>query len=120
MSTLGPRASRPPPWKPFWETAGETPAVPGERRPPVTAIIIPCLNEEEPIADVVREVLAQSNNEVIIGEVIVVDNGSTDRTAERAEAAGARVVRESSARLWPGLRCGPRRHQAGHGDRLLP
>ncbi|MFG1412760.1 glycosyltransferase family 2 protein [Xanthobacter sp. VTT E-85241] len=53
-----------------------------------TAIIIPCLNEEEPIADVVREVLAQG-----IGEVIVVDNGSTDRTAARAEAAGARVVR---------------------------
>ncbi|MFG1427668.1 glycosyltransferase family 2 protein [Roseixanthobacter glucoisosaccharinicivorans] len=55
---------------------------------PTTAIIIPCLNEEEPIADVVREVLAQG-----IGEVIVVDNGSTDRTAARAEEAGARVVR---------------------------
>ncbi|MEP9368013.1 glycosyltransferase family 2 protein [Xanthobacter sp. VNH20] len=54
---------------------------------PKTAIIIPCLNEEEPIADVVREVLAQG-----IGEVIVVDNGSTDRTAARAAAAGARVV----------------------------
>ncbi|MFG1304767.1 glycosyltransferase family 2 protein [Xanthobacter autotrophicus] len=54
-----------------------------------TAIIIPCLDEEEPIADVVREVLAED-----VGEVIVVDNGSTDRTAARAEAAGARVVRE--------------------------
>jgi glycosyltransferase involved in cell wall biosynthesis len=58
-------------------------------RPPVTAIIIPCLNEEAPIFDVVRDVLAEG-----IGEVIVVDNGSTDRTAERAETAGARVVRE--------------------------
>jgi glycosyltransferase involved in cell wall biosynthesis len=56
---------------------------------PATAVIIPCLDEEEPIADVVHEVLAMG-----IGEVIVVDNGSTDRTAERAEAAGARVVRE--------------------------
>jgi glycosyltransferase involved in cell wall biosynthesis len=56
---------------------------------PVTAVIIPCLNEEEPIADVVREVLAEG-----IGEVIVVDNGSTDRTAERAAVAGARVVSE--------------------------
>ena len=64
--------------------------VPEERHLPVTAVIIPCLNEEEPITDVVREVLAQSG----IGDVIVVDNGSTDRTAERAEAAGARVVRE--------------------------
>jgi glycosyltransferase involved in cell wall biosynthesis len=59
-------------------------------RQPETAIIIPCLNEEAPIADVVRDVLAEG-----VGEVIVVDNGSTDRTAERAEAAGARVVHEA-------------------------
>jgi glycosyltransferase involved in cell wall biosynthesis len=58
-------------------------------RLPATAIIIPCLNEEEPISDVVREILAEG-----VGEVIVVDNGSTDRTAERAAAAGARVVHE--------------------------
>jgi len=50
-------------------------------------VVIPCLNEEAPIAEVVREVLAQG-----VGEVIVVDNGSTDRTAERAREAGARVV----------------------------
>jgi glycosyltransferase involved in cell wall biosynthesis len=55
----------------------------------VVCVIIPCLNEETPIADVVREVKAQE-----VDEVIVVDNGSTDRTAERAAAAGARVVRE--------------------------
>lgn len=52
------------------------------------SVVIPCLNEEEPIADVVREVLAQN-----VDEVIVVDNGSTDRTAEYAAKAGARVVR---------------------------
>ncbi|QJP14631.1 glycosyltransferase [Starkeya sp. ORNL1] len=51
------------------------------------AVIIPCLDEEEPIAGVVREVLAQG-----VGDLIVVDNGSTDRTAARAAAAGARVV----------------------------
>ncbi|TCK23451.1 rSAM/selenodomain-associated transferase 1 [Ancylobacter aquaticus] len=51
------------------------------------AVVIPCLNEEEPIADVVRDVLAAG-----VGEVIVVDNGSSDRTAERAAAAGARVI----------------------------
>ena len=55
--------------------------------PPVS-VIIPCLNEEEPIADVVRECLATG----IPQEVLVVDNGSTDATAERAAAAGARVV----------------------------
>ncbi len=55
----------------------------------IVSVIIPCLNEETPIAGVVREVLAQN-----VDEVIVVDNGSTDQTAERAAAAGARVVRE--------------------------
>ena len=53
------------------------------------AVIIPCLNEEEPIGDVVRDVLRQN-----VDEVIVVDNGSTDRTADHACAAGARVVHE--------------------------
>ncbi|PYL25493.1 MAG: UDP-glucose--dolichyl-phosphate glucosyltransferase [Verrucomicrobia bacterium] len=53
------------------------------------SVIIPALNEEEPIADVVREVAATK----IPVEIIVVDNGSTDRTAERAREAGARVVK---------------------------
>jgi glycosyltransferase involved in cell wall biosynthesis len=50
--------------------------------------VIPALNEEEPISGVVRECLATG----VPDEVIVVDNGSTDRTAERACEAGARVV----------------------------
>lgn len=54
---------------------------------PRVAVIIPALNEEEPIADVVRAI-----PRAIAQDVIVVDNGSTDRTAERAAAAGARVV----------------------------
>jgi glycosyltransferase involved in cell wall biosynthesis len=52
------------------------------------SVIIPALNEEKPIAGVVRECLATDVPE----EVIVVDNGSTDRTAECAREAGARVV----------------------------
>ena len=55
----------------------------------IVSVIIPCLNEEIPIAAVVREVLAQN-----VSEVIVVDNGSTDATAEQASAAGARVIHE--------------------------
>jgi glycosyltransferase involved in cell wall biosynthesis len=54
------------------------------------SVIIPALNEEEPIADVVRACLTTG----LPNEVIVVDNGSRDRTAERACAAGARVVSE--------------------------
>jgi glycosyltransferase involved in cell wall biosynthesis len=52
------------------------------------SVIIPALDEEEPIASVVRECVATG----LPNEVIVVDNGSTDRTAERAHEAGARVV----------------------------
>jgi glycosyltransferase involved in cell wall biosynthesis len=54
------------------------------------SVIIPALNEEEPIADVVRA-LAATN---IPREIIVVDNGSTDSTSERAREAGAKVVSE--------------------------
>ena len=54
------------------------------------SVIVPALNEAEPIAGVVREVAATK----IPVEIIVVDNGSADRTAERARAAGARVVSE--------------------------
>jgi glycosyltransferase involved in cell wall biosynthesis len=53
-------------------------------------VIIPALNEEEPIAGVVRAVAAQE----IAHEIIVVDNGSNDDTARRARDAGARVVAE--------------------------
>ena len=55
----------------------------------IVSVVVPCLNEEEPIAGVVAELLAEG-----VDEVIVVDNGSTDATAARAHAAGARVVRE--------------------------
>ena len=56
--------------------------------------VMPCLNEEEAVASCIakaRRWLAAAGKD---GEVIVVDNGSTDRSVERAEAAGARVVHE--------------------------
>ncbi len=56
---------------------------------PFVAVVIPCLNEAESIAAVVRDVRAQGAD-----AVIVVDNGSTDETAARATEAGATVVRE--------------------------
>src|SRR2546430_9887180 len=52
------------------------------------SVIIPALDEEEPIAGVVRECFTTG----LPNEVIVVDNGSTDRTAEQAREAGARVI----------------------------
>ena len=53
------------------------------------AVVIPALDEEAAIGVVVREVSRD-----LVGEIIVVDNGSTDRTAEVARAAGATVIRE--------------------------
>ena len=53
----------------------------------IVAVVVPCLDEEEAVGGVVGEILAQQ-----VDEVVVVDNGSTDRTAERARAAGARVA----------------------------
>jgi glycosyltransferase involved in cell wall biosynthesis len=52
------------------------------------AVVIPALDEEEPIFGVVRECLATG----VPNEVIVVDNGSTDRTDKRAREAGAHVI----------------------------
>jgi glycosyltransferase involved in cell wall biosynthesis len=59
-------------------------------RAAVISAIIPCLDEEIAIGKVVTAVLAQN-----VSEVIVVDGGSKDRTAERAAAAGARVIVEA-------------------------
>jgi glycosyltransferase involved in cell wall biosynthesis len=55
--------------------------------PRFVSVVIPCLNEEDAIGGVVAEVLA-----VGADEVLVIDNGSTDATAQRARAAGAEVV----------------------------
>ncbi len=52
-------------------------------------VIIPCLDEEEGIAEVLGRMPP------LVDEVIVVDNGSTDRTPDVAASMGAYVVREN-------------------------
>ncbi len=61
--------------------------------PPVS-VVIPCLNEEQNIEQCVRTALAALEADRLEGEVIVVDNGSDDRSAKLAAAAGARVIHE--------------------------
>jgi glycosyltransferase involved in cell wall biosynthesis len=51
-------------------------------------VIIPALNEERSIANVIRDIPRG------VDEIIVVDNGSTDRTKETAQNAGATVLQE--------------------------
>ena len=68
-----------------------------ERSLPAIGVVIPALNEEATIADQVAEVRAVAGRLDLparIERVVVVDNGSTDRTAQRAAAAGATVVSE--------------------------
>jgi len=60
-------------------------------------VVIPALNEEANIADLITEVRQlglEPDLNATIAEILVVDNGSTDRTAELAQEAGARVTRE--------------------------
>jgi glycosyltransferase involved in cell wall biosynthesis len=52
------------------------------------AVIIPAFNEEGAIGRVIQEIPP------IVDKIIVVDNGSTDRTAEQARKMGAQVVLE--------------------------
>ena len=52
------------------------------------SVVIPCHNEEDGILAVLQQMPS------IVDEVVVVDNASTDRTAEVARGAGARVVFE--------------------------
>lgn len=69
--------------------------------------IIPCYNEEESIAAVIRSVPAG------VDEIIVVDNNSTDRSAQIASGLGVRVVSEPSQGYGNALKAGFR---AATGD----
>lgn len=56
---------------------------------PNVSVIIPALNEEKSIGSVLNAIPRD-----LVSEIIVVDNGSTDRTSEVAKHCGARVVSE--------------------------
>jgi glycosyltransferase involved in cell wall biosynthesis len=60
----------------------------------LVSVVIPCLNEEINVEQCVREALAALKAGNLSGEVLVVDNGSEDRSAALAAAAGARVIEE--------------------------
>ena len=51
-------------------------------------VVIPCLNEEQGVERILRQMPE------FVDEVIVVDNGSTDRSAEVARSFGAQVIQE--------------------------
>ena len=61
---------------------------------PEISVVIPCLDEEDAVGAVVDQAFEGIERSGRPGEVIVVDNGSTDRSAEVAAEHGAIVVRE--------------------------
>ena len=58
------------------------------------SVVIPCLNEEHTVGVCVSKAARAIGALGLTGEVVVVDNGSTDRSADVARQAGARIVRE--------------------------
>ncbi|MER5517058.1 MULTISPECIES: glucosyl-3-phosphoglycerate synthase [unclassified Streptomyces] len=57
------------------------------------SVVLPALNEEETVGDIVAIIRHDLMRQVpLVDEIVVVDSGSTDRTAAVAAAAGARVV----------------------------
>jgi glycosyltransferase involved in cell wall biosynthesis len=76
------------------------------------SVIVPAYNEEETIAAVVADYVRAPE----VDEVVVVDNNCKDRTAERAAAAGARVVKESKPGYGSALRGG---QDAARGEILV-
>lgn len=65
-----------------------------DESPPDLTILILCRNEEGGIARCVEEASRFLRRNEISGEVVVVDNASSDRSRERALEAGARVAHE--------------------------
>lgn len=71
-------------------------------------VVLPCLNEEQSVGLCVKEALAAIARAGWTGEVVVVDNGCEDRSAELAAAAGARVIFEPTRGYGAAILCGIR------------
>ena len=83
-------------------------------RAATASVVVPAYNEELGIAHVLEQLRAALGD---TAEIIVVDDGSTDRTAEIARGDGARVVRHRRKRgKGAALRTGL---QAAGGERIV-
>lgn len=69
-------------------------------------ILIPCYNEEDSIEECVKTSLDVLRKNKIKGEVLVIDNNSTDKSNSLAKRAGARVVVEKNRGYGAALRRG--------------
>lgn len=74
------------------------------------ALVVPAYNEEPNMPDLIRRVRAAFDDHGLRGEVLLVDDGSTDGTARRAEEEAAG---------WPRLRVLRHRTNQGKTEALL-
>lgn len=61
---------------------------------PLVSVVMPCLNEEGAIGACIEKIQTTFERHGIPGEIVVCDNGSTDRSVEIASSMGARVVHQ--------------------------
>ncbi len=69
-------------------------------------VVLPCLNEEETLETCIRKAQASLVALGLFGEVVVADNGSSDRSREIAVASGARLVDVPERGYGAALRAG--------------
>lgn len=65
---------------------------------PALSVVVPALNEEERLPRTLERIASHLARRGGAWEVLVVDDGSRDGTAERAEAAGATILRNEANR----------------------
>jgi len=70
------------------------------------SVVLPCLNEEQTLPVCIEKARRAMDQAGICGEIVVVDNGSTDRSVEIAQTAGARVVHQPRRGYGNALRLG--------------
>ncbi len=63
-------------------------------RQPLLSVVMPVLNEEEALGACIEKIQRTLASANIDGEIVVSDNGSTDRSVEIAESMGVRVVHQ--------------------------
>lgn len=85
-----------------------------QRTRPQIIAAIPCLNEAQFIADIVTRA------KKYVDKVIVIDDGSTDKTSEIARAAGAEVIRHQKRKgAGAATKSGFQAAKANHADILV-
>ena len=92
----------------WWRRQSSWPALPlselvARKGPATVSVLIPALNEERTVAGVVAPLVEDLLGAGLVDEVLVVDGGSTDRTAARAAQAGATVLHLPGAEHDPRL-----------------